>query len=240
MILAKSDTYGTWLSKQISGVCATRVNMGRLQDLLDDKCPSCRSCRETSLHLNKCPDEERTNLFNESVGLLERWMHQDDRTDPELAYWVPKYLLLRGQRRFTAMGPMSAMLQRAGASQDLIGWEEFLHGRVSVEIAKIQMAHCAMSPCRMNGNDWMKQFASQLVNISHAQWVYRNFTLHDKSKGLLHLQRRNDVLMEIDRLVQLRPEDLPEESKFLLEIDLKSLQHSGYERQAYWVQVIDR
>lgn len=62
---------------------------------------------------------------------------------------------------------------------------------------------------------------------------------YDKSKGPLHLQRRNDVLLEIDRLVQLSPEDLPEESKFLLEIDFKTLRHSGYEKQAYWVRAME-
>ena len=47
----------------------------------------------------------------------------------------------------------------AAVDQDLIGWTEFLHGKVSIEIASIQQLHCRSSPsCRLTGTDWMKTF----------------------------------------------------------------------------------
>ena len=42
-------------------------------------------------------------LFKESVVKLGTWMRQNDHTDPELAYWIEKYLLFRGTRSFTAL-----------------------------------------------------------------------------------------------------------------------------------------
>jgi hypothetical protein len=92
-LASKPDRYSLWLSKQASGWCATRQRMSRIQDILDDKCPNCQRAVETSEHLNVCPDEGRTCLFRDSVELLEQWLHQGNRTDPELAYWLPKYLL---------------------------------------------------------------------------------------------------------------------------------------------------
>jgi len=210
----KPDRYGLWLSKQVSGWCATRKNIARIQDLLDDKCPNCQQVAETSEHLNCCPDEGRTQLFKESVGLLEKWLLEDNRTNPELAFWIPKYLLFRGQKLFADMGPMSANLQRAAASQDIIGWVEFLHGKVSEEIAQIQIAHCSLSSCRMNGRDWMKHFVSHLLHISHSQWIFRNFVLHDRSRGNLQLKARREVLIEIETLVDTHPDQTPAESQF--------------------------
>ena len=84
---------------------------------------------------------------------LEEWMHQDGRTNPELAYWVPKYVLLRGQRAMRSLGPMSVSMHQAAASQDMIGWHEFMEGKVSKRIANIQTRHCAEAPCMMNGDD---------------------------------------------------------------------------------------
>ena len=177
-------------------------------------------------------------LFEESVQTLEKWLHQDNRTDPELAYYLPKFLLFRGRKKFISMGPMSPTLLRAGASQDVIGWEELLHGKVSVEIAAIQEYHCSISSCRMNGSDWMKHFISHLLKISHSQWVFRNFVLHDRTRGYLRLQERKEVLLEIEKLVDMDPDKLPEESRFLLEMDFDSLYRSSFERQSYWVRAM--
>jgi hypothetical protein len=90
VLRSKSDMYQLWLSKQCIGICATRQNLARIQDILDDKCPNCGQARETSIHLNRCPDNGRTLLFKESVTNLSTWMHQHNRTDPELAYWIEK------------------------------------------------------------------------------------------------------------------------------------------------------
>ncbi len=77
-------------------------------------------------------------------------MHQNNRSDPELAYWIEKYLLFRGTRSFASLvtegGYGSQDVQVAAASQDLIGWTEFLHGKVSIKIASIQHLLCMSSP----------------------------------------------------------------------------------------------
>jgi len=38
---SKPDMYQLWLSKQCIGICATRCNLARIQDILDDRCPNC-------------------------------------------------------------------------------------------------------------------------------------------------------------------------------------------------------
>ena len=157
--------------------------MARLQDLLDNRCPNCLQRGERAGHLNLCPDEGRRRLFEESVTRLQVWMESGNHTDPEIAYWVPKYLLLRGCVWFSSLGAMSPSFLKAARSQDEIGWREMLERMVSKEFREIQRAHCLMAPCKMNGDDWMKQFVTKLLQISHAQWVYRNYTLHESRQG---------------------------------------------------------
>jgi hypothetical protein len=208
---SKPDMYQLWLSKQCIGICATRRNLARIQDILDDRCPNCSQGPERSWHLNHCPDNGRTMLFKESVAKLGTWMRQNDRTDPELAYWIEKYLLFRGTRSFTALvakdGFASIDIRVAAVGQDLIGWTEFLHGKVSVEIAAIQNLHCM-------------------------------YTLHDKHRGYLHLHLRVEVLREIHELLETPPSEVPPECQYLLELDHSAMYKASYEEQTYWVLVL--
>ena len=83
----------------------------------------------------------------------------------------------------------------------------------------------------------MKAVISLLIQISHSQWIFRfrNYTLHDKQRGYLHLQRRSEVLREIHELLETNPSDVPPESQYLLELDHSALYNASYESQAYWV-----
>ena len=112
-----------------------------------------------------------------------------------------------------------------------------MEGKVSKKIAAIQDAHCAISPCLMNGTDWMKHFISHLLHLSHSQWICRNITLHDKLRGTLLLRKREDVLKALDSLIETDPEEIPEERRFLLEFDFDSLYRSSFETQTYWVRM---
>jgi hypothetical protein len=69
-------------------------------------------------HLMLCPDNNRTRLLIENVDELSKWLDTDGRTDPELAYWIPKYILMQGDKPFSTMGYMSPKLKALAESQD--------------------------------------------------------------------------------------------------------------------------
>jgi hypothetical protein len=173
------------------------------------------------------------------MDALTGWMNNHNRTDAELAYWIEEYLIFQGTWSFTSLvnagGGSSPQILTAAASQDLIRWTEFLHRKVSKEIGHIQEVHCALSPCRIMGTDWMKLLVTHLIHISHSQWILRNFTLHEKQCRYLHLQQRRVLLREVDSLLDTPPEEVPEESRYLLELDFLTLYNATFEQQSYWV-----
>ncbi len=73
------------------------------------------------------------------------------------------------------------------------------------------------------------------MHALHCQWIFRNFTLHDKQWGYLQLKQRKDLLLELDKLIDTPPEDIPEDSRYLLELDYSTLYNATFERQTYWV-----
>jgi hypothetical protein len=131
--------------------------------------------------------------------------------------------------------PMSAALREAAESQDMIGWIEFLHSKVSTKFWSIQRAHCIMAGTRISGDDWMTQFTRQLLDISHAQWLYRNFTLHHYTKGYLCQRTERDIKQEVEILVYTKPTDIPKESCYLLDISFKPTTSTSVVDVLYWV-----
>jgi hypothetical protein len=120
---SKADNYKIWQSKQTSGFCGTRVQVGLYSrgEYPDEQCPNCGT-RETDVHLMRCPDEDRTRLLIETVEDLEKWMETDGKTDLEIIYWVPKYLLMCDDKPFSQLGYMSEKMRVLAESQDKIGW----------------------------------------------------------------------------------------------------------------------
>jgi hypothetical protein len=76
---------------------------------------------------------------------------------------------------------------------------------------------------------------SKLLHITHSQWIYRNFTLHGKLCGYLHNTTLEGIRLTIEELAETSPDDIPEESKFLLEINFGKLTKSHIENQQYWI-----
>jgi hypothetical protein len=197
-IKSKEDMYKIWRSKQHSGFCGTRVQVGRYSgEILPDK--RCLNCgrRETAAHLMLCPDESRTQLLIDTVNELTKWMAKDNITDPEILYWILKYILMRGEKPLSQMGFMSPQFKALATSQDLIGWRDFTEGHISTHFYVIQTFHLTMSNSYLNGEDWINQFISKILQLTHSQWIFRNISFHDKKNGYLRNKTANELLQHI-------------------------------------------
>ena len=239
VLASKPVMFRIWLCKQHSNVCATGTNMVRRKHADDDRCPNCMARQERAKHLCICPSESRTSLFLDNVTELELWMANNNNTDPELAYWLTKYIQGRGSLMFSTLGPMSDSMMEVAKSQDSIGWRNMMEGRVSTAMFSVQCTHLSLTHSRITGDDWMRGLILRLIHMSHSQWLFRNFTLHDKQCGYRRLKDRAEVLVRIDELRNTDPAQVPEHSQFLLEIDTERLATGDYDTQVYWVTAME-
>jgi hypothetical protein len=88
-------------------------------------------------------------------------------------------------------------------------------------------------------NPWPNEHISKILHITHSQWIFRNFSLHDKRHGYLHKKKVEEIALELESLAGLAPEDVPAESRFLLEINFIDLNKSNVEAQQYWILAIN-
>jgi hypothetical protein len=180
-----------------------------------------------AVHVLICPNKDRMHLLADTTDDLSKWLNQDYLTNLELAYWIPKYVLMQGNYFFASLGTVLPKMRALTISQDKIGWRNFMKGCIPTHFYFIQHYHLALSGSYLNRSNWTKSLISKLLHITHLQWIYRNFALHDKLCGYLH-----------NRLAETSPEDIPEESKFLLEINFGDLTKSHIENQQYWIIVL--
>jgi hypothetical protein len=234
---SKPDMFKIWLCKQGSGFCATGTNMQRWFGDEITHCPNCGMANENAAHLMHCLDTGRFSLFRQEVKSLQGWLDQD-HTHPELARVLPQYILGRGAVKFASLPIHSVDILRLAHQQDLIGWDNFMEGKISNLFAVVQHCHLRNASSLLTSFDWTHLFISKLLHITHGQWIYRNITKHHEKHGLLRVAERRKLLREIDHLMQLPPEDIPEESRFLLEIDFSKLQNDSTDKQSYWVHAI--
>jgi hypothetical protein len=62
--------------------------------------------------------------------------------------------------------------------------------------------------------------------------------LHDRQHGYLHMKNTADIMWEIEYLPSLAPEDVPEVTPFLLEINFTELSKFHIETQKYWTLAV--
>jgi hypothetical protein len=90
----------------------------------------------------------------------------------------------------------------------------------------------------LNVDDWMAPFIGKLLHLTHGQWIYRNISKYHDKLGSIRKTERRKLLLEIDCLIHVLPEDVPEESKFLLEVDFARLRKGKLTTQHYWVHAV--
>ena len=220
VIQGKPKGFSTWLSKQHSGWCGTAVQIGYYSgdEDPDDRCPNC-GLREDASHLCVCKSPERTRLLHDNVSELEMWLHREGKTDPEVAYWIGKYIRGRGDVKFAELGQMSPHMLELALSQDRIGFRNFMEGRISKKFLDIQSYHLMDADGYLSGYDWVKIFITKILQITHSQWIFRNMTLHDRNGGELRRREAQKMRSEAEHFAHMNPMDLKEQDRWLLELD---------------------
>jgi hypothetical protein len=106
------------------------------------------------------------------------------------------------------------------------------------EITGIQQQYYALGGSRMSLEKWSSGLITRLLEITHGQWVYQNFIVHDLVLGTIATARKEEILREIERQRELGDAGLLEEDKYLAKVNLEGLENASGERQHYWLLAI--
>ncbi len=130
------------------------------------------------------------------------------------------------------------MIQEFAISQDRIGWRNFIVGMISTKLTGIQDAFLWVRGSARSSERWATGLITQLLQITHGQWIYRCVLVHDRSTGTLVNQHKAQPLEEITKQLSMGAESLMEDDKFLLECNLSEIAMTNGEQQEYWLLAI--
>jgi len=113
-----------------------------------------------------------------------------------------------------------------------------MEGMISKEFVKLQREYFIACGYMMSIERWSSGLITRLLEITHGQWLYRNFVVHDNTSGILATQKKEELTMEIEKQQDLGKNGLLEEDQFLAEVNLEDLATTSGERQEYWLLAI--
>jgi hypothetical protein len=193
---------------------------------------------ETAAHVLLCPKAGRTEAFMLITDNLELWLKNSD-TDPDLTESLMEYVRRQGTITMEeATNEAPPRFRQMALSQDKIGWRRFLEGMILTEITIIQRQYMAVNGSHMSLDKWCTGLITQLLEITHGQWLYRNYIVHNPVSGTIATAKKEELLAEIERQRELSDTGLLEEDKYLAEVNLEDMATSSGERQHYWLLAI--
>jgi hypothetical protein len=125
-----------------------------------------------------------------------------------------------------------------GLSQDRIGWRQFLEGMILKVITVIQQQFYALNGSCLSLEKWSSGLITWLMEITHGQWLYRNYIVHDLVSSTIATARKKNLLLEIELQPELGDAGLLEEDKYLAKVNLEEMELSLGEQQHYWLLAI--
>jgi hypothetical protein len=90
----------------------------------------------------------------------------------------------------------------------------------------------------MSLEKWTSGLITQLLDITHGQWMYWNYIVYDPVLGTLATAWKEELLLEIECQKELGEAGLLEEDKYLAEVNLEEMATTSGKRQHYWIPAI--
>ena len=114
-----------------------------------------------------------------------------------------------------------------------------MEGMISCEILPLQEEYVDAGGCTLSLAAWAQGLITKLLEATHGQWLYRNVVVHDSVAGLTATARKEEIQQFIEDQLERGGEDLDDDDKFLLDINLDDLETSSGEEQHYWLLQIE-
>jgi hypothetical protein len=85
---------------------------------------------------------------------------------------------------------------------------------------------------------WATGYITQLLQVTHAQWIYQCLLVLDCTSGIIINLHKTELLEKIANQISLRVDTLLENDEYLLKCNLTDLATTNSERQEYLLLAI--
>jgi hypothetical protein len=141
-------------------------------------------------------------------------------THPNLRRLLTEYMQGRGEimclECFISLN-LPPIYQDFASSQDVISWDGFAMGMISIKLLPLQSADSLTNTPSSTSARWISGLITHLLQVMHTQWIYRCILVHDQTTGTIISAHKEELLKEIECQLNLGPDGLDKQDPFLLE-----------------------
>jgi hypothetical protein len=185
------EMFRVWASKHMSRFCA----VGRMQKICGfwdhSRCPRCQEENETTTHVLLCSGSGANQEWSSRVTNLDLWLAEVD-THPSIHKCIISSL---SSRTITTSFASNAdqICFSAAADQDLIGWQNFVEGKIAKSWGDLQLTHLHEQFSKRTVDRWTAGLVSHMLEFTHGMWIHRNNVLHAVDEQGLPLRQAAEL-----------------------------------------------
>ena len=143
-------------------------------------------------------------MLKHSIDEIITWM-STSRVEAVFTTTVRKYLLGQDTCTMTEClgGGGSTILASAVDSQDRLGWDCFVEGRISKVFLEVVKPTLSDRCSRTTPERWCRTFIGKLLQLTHKQWLFRNSHVHYKKLEGLTAAQHAEVFERVKGLMMM-------------------------------------
>jgi hypothetical protein len=116
-------------------------------------------------------------------------------------------------------------------------WDCFLEGRIARE--GIVFVTPLLQGTRIRPVMWAKTLITKLLNITHKQWLYRNFCMHYSGQEGITLEQHRQILQQVFDNIHTDPGALLPRHQYLLETNPTTLGGRSTANRRVWLASLE-
>ncbi|CAJ1963136.1 unnamed protein product [Cylindrotheca closterium] len=224
-----------WTTKHVVGMCGVGKFKVRWGTADSAACP-CHGEFEDHLHVPRCMAPSASAEWERRTATLDQWL-DTQVTDPAIKHAI--LYLLQGVRDPSL--PRSRLvpvrLRRAFLSQQRIGYQGLLEGRLSVQWAALQEQYLQSRGSQRSPTLWVSRLSHQLILLGFHMWEHRNSVQH--SEDNVQLRERSRLVNDgIHSQFDMGPTDLPKVVQRMLAVKRRTVLNKPLVDREEWLKLV--
>jgi hypothetical protein len=152
---------------------------------------------------------------------------------------IEQYLFSYGEGLMVDIATPHLHLQEWAMEHDVLGWDNFLEGRIGTKLFELQQASLQRNQTRLHIKTWGTQFIHQVLAITHNQWTFRNARIHIRLMENKTTEEHDSIMEAVLDRLATSPDNLLPQHRHLMELDFAQLGEGTTADRQYWIATID-
>ncbi|CAJ1938568.1 unnamed protein product [Cylindrotheca closterium] len=224
-----------WTTKHVVGMCGVGKFKVRWGYDTSAACPCCGEFKD-HLHVPRCRAPSASAEWDRQTVALDLWL-DTQVTDPAIKHALLSLLKGVCDPSLPSIRMVPGGLSSAFRSQQRIGYQGLLEGRLSRQWAPLQEEYLQSRGSQRSPTLWASRLSHQLILLGFQLWEHRNSVQH--SEDNVQLQERSQQVNDgIHNQFDMGPTDLPKVVQRMLSVKRRTVLNKPLVDREEWLKLV--